>query len=146
MSTVPMNDEQLRTEVRVRYAKTALQVLGSSPTGEATCCGPSCCGEAVATEPKPAPVSQASSSCCESSCCTTDASQDNPITSDLYTRMELGEIPVAAALASLGCGNPTALAELLPGEKVLDLGSGGALMCCFQPNESDQQALPMVWT
>ena len=42
----------------------------------------------------------------------------------LYTKMELGEIPVAAALASLGCGNPTALAELKPGEKVLDLGSG----------------------
>jgi ubiquinone/menaquinone biosynthesis C-methylase UbiE len=41
--------------------------------------------------------------------------------------MELGEIPVAAALASLGCGNPTALAELLPGEKVLDLGSGGGI-------------------
>jgi len=41
--------------------------------------------------------------------------------------MELGEIPVAAALASLGCGNPTALAELKPGEKVLDLGSGGGI-------------------
>jgi ubiquinone/menaquinone biosynthesis C-methylase UbiE len=41
--------------------------------------------------------------------------------------MELGEIPVAAALASLGCGNPTALAELVPGETVLDLGSGGGI-------------------
>jgi ubiquinone/menaquinone biosynthesis C-methylase UbiE len=41
--------------------------------------------------------------------------------------MELGEIPVAAALASLGCGNPSALAELKPGEKVLDLGSGGGI-------------------
>jgi ubiquinone/menaquinone biosynthesis C-methylase UbiE len=41
--------------------------------------------------------------------------------------MELGEIPVAAALASLGCGNPTALAELVPGSKVLDLGSGGGI-------------------
>jgi len=41
--------------------------------------------------------------------------------------MELGTIPVAAALASLGCGNPTALAELRPGEKVLDLGSGGGI-------------------
>ena len=49
------------------------------------------------------------------------------MTSDLYTQMELGEIPVAAALASLGCGNPTALAELSPGEKVLDLGSGGGI-------------------
>jgi arsenite methyltransferase len=41
--------------------------------------------------------------------------------------MELGEIPVAAALASLGCGNPTALAELRAGERVLDLGSGGGI-------------------
>jgi SAM-dependent methyltransferase len=41
--------------------------------------------------------------------------------------MELGQIPVAAALASLGCGNPTALAELKPGERVLDLGSGGGI-------------------
>jgi ubiquinone/menaquinone biosynthesis C-methylase UbiE len=41
--------------------------------------------------------------------------------------MELGTIPVAAALASLGCGNPTARAELQPGEKVLDLGSGGGI-------------------
>ena len=41
--------------------------------------------------------------------------------------MELGTIPVAAALASLSCGNPTALAELRPGEKVLDLGSGGGI-------------------
>ncbi|GHO48875.1 arsenite S-adenosylmethyltransferase [Ktedonospora formicarum] len=45
--------------------------------------------------------------------------------------MELGEIPVAATLASLGCGNPTALAELSPGEKVLDLGSGGGIDVLF---------------
>jgi SAM-dependent methyltransferase len=77
-------------------------------------------------EAQPAPVSQASS-CCASSCCSSDTDQGNPITSDLYTQMELGEIPVAAALASLGCGNPTALAELAPGEKVLDLGSGGGI-------------------
>ena len=51
----------------------------------------------------------------------------DPITNDLYSSAELGDIPVAAALASLGCGNPTALAELRPGEKVLDLGSGGGI-------------------
>lgn len=49
------------------------------------------------------------------------------MTSDLYSRTELGELPTAAVLASLGCGNPTALAELQPGEKVLDLGSGGGI-------------------
>src|SRR5205823_9658927 len=45
----------------------------------------------------------------------------------LYSSAELGELPLAAALASLGCGNPTALAELELGEKVLDLGSGGGI-------------------
>jgi arsenite methyltransferase len=124
MQTVPQSDEQLRQEVSARYARTALQVLGAPAESATSCCGPSCCGPSEVAATQPATVSQA---CCESSCCSTDASQGNPITSDLYTQMELGEIPVAAALASLGCGNPTALAELLPGEKVLDLGSGGGI-------------------
>jgi ubiquinone/menaquinone biosynthesis C-methylase UbiE len=51
----------------------------------------------------------------------------NPITSDLYREGELAGIPEQAILASLGCGNPTALAELRPGEVVLDLGSGGGI-------------------
>jgi arsenite methyltransferase len=51
----------------------------------------------------------------------------SPITSDLYDRTQMESLPEAALLASLGCGNPTALAELKPGEKVLDLGSGGGI-------------------
>jgi len=51
----------------------------------------------------------------------------DPITSNLYAEHEMGELPDAAVLASLGCGNPTALAELKPGETVLDLGSGGGI-------------------
>ena len=51
----------------------------------------------------------------------------DPITSNLYDEAEAGAIPAAAMLASLGCGNPTALAELEPGEVVLDLGSGGGI-------------------
>jgi arsenite methyltransferase len=51
----------------------------------------------------------------------------DPITSDLYDKVEAGEVPQEAMLASLGCGNPTALAELQPGETVLDLGSGGGI-------------------
>jgi arsenite methyltransferase len=103
MSTIPHSAEQVREEVRSHYAKAAVQVLGAataSRTSE-TCCGVSCCGAE-----------------------TIDA---KAITSDLYSQLELGEIPVAAALASLGCGNPTALAELRPGEHVLDLGSGGGI-------------------
>ncbi|GCE15450.1 arsenite methyltransferase [Tengunoibacter tsumagoiensis] len=124
MNTVPQSDEQLRQEVSARYARTALQVLGTTETNTASCCGPSCCGPSEKAE---TPPPTEASSCCASTCCSSDVSQGNPITSHLYTQMELGEIPVAAALASLGCGNPTALAELIPGEKVLDLGSGGGI-------------------
>jgi arsenite methyltransferase len=67
--------------------------------------GSSCCG-----------ATSSSSSCCE-----------DPITSNLYDAFQSEEIPEEALLASLGCGNPTALAKLNPGETVLDLGSGGGI-------------------
>ena len=63
-------------------------------------------------------------------CCGTPSgavAECDPISSGLYGAMEKGELPETAVLASLGCGNPTALAELTPGEKVLDLGSGGGI-------------------
>lgn len=65
-----------------------------------------------------------------SSCCGASAALDgccDPITSNLYDAAQTGELPQEAVLASLGCGNPTALAELYPGETVLDLGSGGGI-------------------
>ena len=62
-----------------------------------------------------------------SSCCGAKASCGDPITSNLYDDAETKGLPEAAVLASLGCGNPTALAELNPGEVVLDLGSGGGI-------------------
>src|SRR6476469_5831012 len=58
-------------------------------------------------------------------CC--GARPSDPITSNLYSEQETGALPEAAVLASLGCGNPTALAELKAGETVLDLGSGGGI-------------------
>src|SRR5216110_616509 len=61
------------------------------------------------------------------SCCDTDELGCNPITSDLYNASQVQQIPEEALLASLGCGNPTALAKLNPGETVLDLGSGGGI-------------------
>jgi arsenite methyltransferase len=64
------------------------------------------------------------SSCCGGSCGT---GGDDPITSNLYTDAERAEVPGGALLASLGCGNPAALAELHEGEVVLDLGSGGGI-------------------
>jgi arsenite methyltransferase len=87
-----------REAVRQRYALAALQVLDD---GRA----PSCCGG--------------------STCCGGGAA--DPISADLYAAAELGSLPAEAAAASLGCGNPAALAELRPGEVVLDLGSGGGI-------------------
>src|SRR5271157_5881161 len=66
--------------------------------------GSSCCGASTALD-----------SCCD------------PITTNLYDAAQAGQIPEEALLASLGCGNPTALAQLNPGETVLDLGSGGGI-------------------
>ena len=94
MNRVPHDAEQLREKVRDRYGRTALQVLQTGETSVDSCCGTN------------------NSSCCSSGC-------GDPIVHDLYSDTELGELPVAAALASLGCGNPTALAELKPGERVL---------------------------
>jgi arsenite methyltransferase len=65
-----------------------------------------------------------------SSCCGGTAALEaccDPITSNLYDADQAGQIPALALSASLGCGNPTALAELRPGETVLDLGSGGGI-------------------
>ncbi|HEX6587860.1 MAG TPA: arsenite methyltransferase [Longimicrobiales bacterium] len=63
---------------------------------------------------------------CGTSCCS-DASMTDPITRDLYDAVTTSVLPEKAVLASLGCGNPTALAELREGEIVLDLGSGGGI-------------------
>ena len=61
------------------------------------------------------------------SCCGHRAGNPDPITINLYNPAETSEVPQEAVLASLGCGNPTALARLSPGEVVLDLGSGGGI-------------------
>jgi ubiquinone/menaquinone biosynthesis C-methylase UbiE len=61
----------------------------------------------------------------QKSCCC--GKKADPISSDLYDSAQIGTLPEKAVLASLGCGNPTALAELKPGETVLDLGSGGGI-------------------
>src|SRR5713226_2889361 len=71
-------------------------------------------------------VTSGGSSCCGSSPVTGSGCGD-PITSNLYDASQAGQIPEEALLASLGCGNPTALAKLNPGEVVLDLGSGGGI-------------------
>jgi hypothetical protein len=79
--------------------------------------------------------------CGTSACCESD-----PITSNLYDDAQAVAIPPDALLASLGCGNPTALAELKPGETVLDLGSGVGSTSCSRPGGSGQQARRTAWT
>jgi arsenite methyltransferase len=92
--------QDIKTTVREKYGQAALRVTGGKTDAE--CCGSSgCCGA------------------------TTDAW--DPITSDLYDDGQKSGVPAEALLASLGCGNPTALAQLHEGETVLDLGSGGGI-------------------
>jgi arsenite methyltransferase len=77
-----------------------------------------------------AAIRGAKPSCCGSSCCSPSESElraVDPITRDLYGADETAAVPEEALLASFGCGNPTALAALRPGEVVLDLGAGGGI-------------------
>jgi ubiquinone/menaquinone biosynthesis C-methylase UbiE len=92
-----METTDIKTVVKERYARAALSVSG---TGASASC---CAGE------------RGNAECCD------------PITSNLYDAAQTGDLPETAVLASLGCGNPTALAELKQGEVVLDLGSGGGI-------------------
>src|SRR5712672_1612227 len=93
-------DSTLKSTVKEKYGQAALRVTEGAT--DASCCGSSaCCGATTETW--------------------------DPITSDLYDEKQTAGIPVEAVLASLGCGNPTALAALNEGETVLDLGSGGGI-------------------
>jgi arsenite methyltransferase len=97
--------DEIRATVQARYGATAQRVLEGATT-PSSCCGPA----------------EGSSGCCGSASETWD-----PITADLYEAGETAGIPAEALLASLGCGNPTALVDLREGETVLDLGSGGGI-------------------
>ncbi|TVR60010.1 MAG: methyltransferase domain-containing protein [Gemmatimonadales bacterium] len=100
---------EIRDLVKERYGRAARAVTGE---GSASCCGPEGCGPAG---PGPEGVGPAGSGC------------DDPITSNLYDEVTTLGLPEETVRASLGCGNPTALANLHEGEVVLDLGSGGGI-------------------
>jgi arsenite methyltransferase len=103
-ATTDGSSPDVTTIVREKYGDVARRVLNVTPSSNDTsCCGPSGCG---------APVAEG---------------MTDPITSNLYVSGESDELPDAAMLASMGCGNPTALASLNAGEVVLDLGSGGGI-------------------
>ncbi len=90
----------VREEVRARYAEaaTAVEKGTNDSAAQQPCCGPDCCGD-----------------------------EQEVFGVSLYKDLDTSEVPDAAMLASLGCGNPTAVADLNEGETVLDLGSGGGI-------------------
>jgi arsenite methyltransferase len=106
MTTRQTDTDTLREQVRSRYAAAALQV--SSGQGNCGCGQPADCG-------------------CDSGCCDTVQDEQPGIGAGLYAATDRESLPDAAVLASLGCGNPTAVADLRQGEIVLDLGSGGGI-------------------
>jgi arsenite methyltransferase len=110
---VVMTDQDVREQVRERYAAAAVAVSAGERNGLALVDAQQCCGPSV---------SDANASCCGGG-----GEVDAAFGSSLYDASEQGELPAAAVAASLGCGNPTAVAELRAGEKVLDLGSGGGI-------------------
>ena len=105
-----VSDDALREQVRTRYADAARAASAGSSCG----CGTSCCTSG-----------ERSTDCCGDDCCVGGAAAD--FGQALYSDQERGDLPDLAVLASLGCGNPTAVAELREGETVLDLGSGGGI-------------------
>jgi SAM-dependent methyltransferase len=118
------SDQEIREHVRERYAAAALSVVSGSA---ASCCGPSdnaqasCCG----------PSDGAQASCCggpaDALSAVSDTDESDVFGAALYTPGQTDGLPEEAVLASLGCGNPLAVAELRDGERVLDLGSGGGI-------------------
>lgn len=103
--------DELREEVRARYAQAATAVRAGS----------------TSTELNDA-LQVVDDACCSTSCCGGDATVvDQSFGAGLYDADEQAELPAEALAASLGCGNPLAVAALQPGERVLDLGSGGGI-------------------
>jgi hypothetical protein len=113
MTELTIQDQgQLREAVRQRYAAAATRVTEEHTWAESAL-----------------PVLDTNSCCSSDAACSCNSTADDKseITSDLYAVDEVADLPSAAVLASLGCGNPTALAELRPCETVLDLGSSGGI-------------------
>jgi SAM-dependent methyltransferase len=109
-------DVELREQVRERYAAAALAVTVTGTNSAVAADG--CCGPAAAP----------ASACCSPASCAPESVQvDESFGAGLYSADEQSELPAEALAASLGCGNPLAVAELRSGETVLDLGSGGGI-------------------
>lgn len=118
-------------------ARRAMEVAGGQPAAAAAaCCGDDCCAEAPAQASVASPIEfvsisgQTDAACCGDDCCSAD-SVGNELTAAqrYYAAADVDTLPDSVTLASAGCGNPIAVAELAEGERVLDLGSGGGIDC-----------------
>jgi arsenite methyltransferase len=109
-----MTDQDVREQVRARYAAAAAAVTAGQSNALAVVDADQCC----------APAGASSSA---AACCGDGAEVDAAFGSALYSADEQGELPAEAVAASLGCGNPMMVADLKAGETVLDLGSGGGI-------------------
>ena len=130
--------DQVRNLVSKSYGERVRPVLEGSGSAEAACCGPDCCAPASTVENlqlvdlTPAATG---ASCCDTSagdaCCGTDNVTEAQITNiaRLYAEAYIDDLPSTVTDVAFGCGNPTAIATLQPGEVVLDLGSGGGIDC-----------------
>ena len=119
---ISQTNEQLLDAVRARYANAAKRAATGASCCESQCCEPA--SEALVTLP-----AADAGACCGPDCCAPEhvATATEGFGAALYPNADLAALPAEAVAVSLGCGNPTALAALAPGETVLDLGSGGGI-------------------
>ena len=116
-----MTESDVRAQVRSRYAKAARAVTATGETALAVVDADQCC-VSIGASTQEGGVAGSNASCCGGR-----GDLDAAFGSSLYSTGEQAELPTEAVAASLGCGNPMMVAELAPGEKVLDLGSGGGI-------------------
>jgi len=118
------NESKVKETVRERYGEIAAQFVEKG--GQASCCPPQ------------------QTTCCtpqQASCCGSSQADVTQLTNAmrLYSARELADLPESVTNAAMGCGNPTAIAELKPGEVVLDLGSGGGIDCFLAARQVGSQ-------
>jgi arsenite methyltransferase len=124
MTTQPTDQDTLREQVRARYAAAATKAIG----GDCGCGQPADCG-------------------CGGGCCGTAATAEEPgFGAEQYAALDRDQLPETAVLASLGCGNPTAVADLARARRSWTWALAAGSTCCCRPSGSAPPARPTGWT